>query len=511
MLEAQYKANIDEKQRAMELEKQHQLMEAENSRSEASMRLVQREKELLELIDQLKKESASARQVQEEGIIARIDDLTEKLARSESLCQVKEQERLDLLIREEDRKLLIEEKDRQCDLLRERLTEVEAALRLSQDEKSFLSAEKEGISTRLIERERERETLLGDVQRTRAKLEMRDQAAREESALLQQDLAAARDALDSNGQELEVLRFTLNRFTAESQTYQAENSRLQQELLEAQSKMDSQVTIVEGLQTQISYQTTALDALQQKLEENAYELELKGDDVARSAEQAWNAELETKLERMSKQLRKSQSAADDLLQDACEWGERGDKWDKEKERMQKQIKRLTSDLTRARKELERQMKASEASEARHRAEADRIEMALEIVDTPDVSSVVMTASEVVKSGNLESVAKELVLQTERYEVLREAYAQSLRKLQESRGGILVCCRLRPQTEFEVNAGQTECIDFLSDRQIALYDKKGAVWRNYSFDKVWRKEATQKEVFSDIEPMMHSLVDGINCC
>ena len=179
--------------------------------------------------------------------------------------------------------------------------------------------------------------------------------------------------------------------------------------------------------------------------------------------------------------------------------------------MQKQIKRLTSDLTRARKELERQMKASEASEARHRAEADRIEMALEIVDTPDVSSVVMTASEVVKSGNLESVAKELVLQTERYEVLREAYAQSLRKLQESRGGILVCCRLRPQTEFEVNAGQTECIDFLSDRQIALYDKKGAVWRNYSFDKVWRKEATQKEVFSDIEPMVHSLVDGINCC
>ena len=47
---------------------------------------------------------------------------------------MKEQERLDLLIREEDRKLLIEEKDRHCDLLRERLTEAEAALRLSQDE-----------------------------------------------------------------------------------------------------------------------------------------------------------------------------------------------------------------------------------------------------------------------------------------------------------------------------------------------------------------------------------------
>ena len=96
--------------------------------------------------------------------------------------------------------------------------------------------------------------------------------------------------------------------------------------------MDSQVTIVEGLQTQISYQTTALDALQQKLEENAYELELKGDDVARSAEQAWNVSWRPSWKRMSKQLRKSQSAADDLLQDACEWGERGDKWDKEKEK-----------------------------------------------------------------------------------------------------------------------------------------------------------------------------------
>ena len=85
-LRLQYKANIDEKQRAMELEKQHQLMEAENSRSEASMRLVQREKELLELIDQLKKESASARQMQEEGN-ARIDDLTEKLTGSESFAK----------------------------------------------------------------------------------------------------------------------------------------------------------------------------------------------------------------------------------------------------------------------------------------------------------------------------------------------------------------------------------------------------------------------------------------
>lgn len=510
-LEAQYKANLEEKQRAVELEKEHQLMESESARAELAMQLISREKELLDLIDKLKSDSERARQIVEDGTIGRIDELTDKLAKSDALCQVKEQERVDLVIRDEDRKLLIEEKYRQCELLSARVLELEASLRVLQDEKASVSAEKEGLSTRLEERERDREALLGEIQSIHAKLDMHDQAACEESALLRQDLLVAREELDSRGQDLEVLRSTLNRSTAEAQIYQAENSRLEQELTAATSKVDSQSVVVEELQTQISYQTTTVDALQQKLEESANELELKGDDVARSAEQAWNVELETKLEKMSRQLKKSQSTANDLLEDASEWQERGQKWDKDKERMRKQIDRLVTDLARTRNQLERQIKASHVAEARNRAEAEQVEAELESGEVPDVSSAVMMASKVISSGDLESVAQALVRQTERYEVLREAYSQSLGKLQESRGGIMVCCRLRPQTESEASKGQAECVDVLSNREVALYDRKGAIWRDYGFDKVWRPEATQKEVFSDIEPLVQSLVDGINCC
>ena len=38
-----------------------------------------------------------------------------------------------------------------------------------------------------------------------------------------------------------------------------------------------------------------------------------------------------------------------------------------------------------------------------------------------------------------------------------------------------------------------------------------MWREFHFDRVWRPEATQKEVFSDLEPTVLSLVQGINCC
>ena len=48
----------------------------------------------------------------------------------------------------------------------------------------------------------------------------------------------------------------------------------------------------------MSLQTTTVDTLQRRLEESAHELTLKDDDAARSEEQAWNAELESKLEKI---------------------------------------------------------------------------------------------------------------------------------------------------------------------------------------------------------------------
>jgi hypothetical protein len=128
-----------------------------------------------------------------------------------------------------------------------------------------------------------------------------------------------------------------------------------------------------------------------------------------------------------------------------------------------------------------------------------------------VSSAVLLASQMVHSGDVEAIAQELVRQTERYELLRGSYAQALSKLQEERGGIMVCCRLRPCTEAEASAGHSECVDAMSDRELALFDRRGGVWRDYGFDRVWRPEATQREVFSDIEPLVLSLVQGINCC
>ena len=179
--------------------------------------------------------------------------------------------------------------------------------------------------------------------------------------------------------------------------------------------------------------------------------------------------------------------------------------------MKTQIDRLVGDLARARAQLERQIKAAGAAEEHHRAEVERVQLELESGQAPDVSSAVLLASQMVHSGDVEAIAQELVRQTERYELLRGSYAQALSKLQEERGGIMVCCRLRPCTEAEASAGHSECVDVMSDRELAVFDRRGGMWRDYGFDRVWRPEATQREVFSDIEPLVLSMVQGINCC
>lgn len=37
------------------------------------------------------------------------------------------------------------------------------------------------------------------------------------------------------------------------------------------------------------------------------------------------------------------------------------------------------------------------------------------------------------------------------------------------------------------------------------------WKTFMFDRVWRADATQADVFSDVEPMVSGAVEGYNVC
>ena len=123
------------------------------------------------------------------------------------------------------------------------------------------------------------------------------------------------------------------------------------------------------------------------------------------------------------------------------------------------------------------MKTAEAIERKFHAEAEWMETELhKFTDdyanhAADVSSAVQIAAKAVSSGDVEAIAQELVRQTERYELLRAAYAKSMVSVQAARGNILVGCRVRPLNDRELSAGHRSIIDATDDREISLYDKR----------------------------------------
>jgi excinuclease UvrABC helicase subunit UvrB len=37
------------------------------------------------------------------------------------------------------------------------------------------------------------------------------------------------------------------------------------------------------------------------------------------------------------------------------------------------------------------------------------------------------------------------------------------------------------------------------------------WKSFAFDRVWKSDADQSEVYADVEPLVLSVLDGYNAC
>ena len=76
---------------------------------------------------------------------------------------------------------------------------------------------------------------------------------------------------------------------------------------------------------------------------------------------------------------------------------------------------------------------------------------------------------------------------------------------------MVCCRTRPANRDETMTGGKIILDATDENELSCFDWKLDLWKPYVFDQVWKPEATQGEVFADVEPMIAALVDGYNVC
>ncbi|XP_038652410.1 kinesin-like protein KIFC3 [Scyliorhinus canicula] len=105
--------------------------------------------------------------------------------------------------------------------------------------------------------------------------------------------------------------------------------------------------------------------------------------------------------------------------------------------------------------------------------------------------------------------RHLMEKYEREMLLRKKYHDQLVEL---RGNIRVLCRVKPVTECDQTEGG--CLEGVSadpsvDCRVRM-KCKGRM-RTFELDKVFSSQATQEEVFEEIEPLVTSCIDGYNIC
>lgn len=82
-------------------------------------------------------------------------------------------------------------------------------------------------------------------------------------------------------------------------------------------------------------------------------------------------------------------------------------------------------------------------------------------------------------------------------------------VQELKGNIRVLCRVRPISKTEVNNGSKMICKFTNE-EITLAGEKGKL-KTWEFDRVFDMNSTQDQLFSEVRPLVTSILDGYSVC
>ncbi|XP_021763238.1 kinesin-like protein KIN-14I [Chenopodium quinoa] len=98
-----------------------------------------------------------------------------------------------------------------------------------------------------------------------------------------------------------------------------------------------------------------------------------------------------------------------------------------------------------------------------------------------------------------------------YHKVLEENRRLYNEVQDLKGSIRVYCRVRPF--LSGNSSFISSIEHFEEGNITIRapSKHGKVLKSFSFNKVFGPSATQAEVFSDMEPLIRSVLDGYNVC
>eukprot|EP01117_Protostelium_nocturnum_P009857 TRINITY_DN3516_c0_g1_i4.p2 TRINITY_DN3516_c0_g1~~TRINITY_DN3516_c0_g1_i4.p2 ORF type:complete len:342 (-),score=155.63 TRINITY_DN3516_c0_g1_i4:1027-2052(-) len=96
--------------------------------------------------------------------------------------------------------------------------------------------------------------------------------------------------------------------------------------------------------------------------------------------------------------------------------------------------------------------------------------------------------------------------TGRYHQVSKEKKEAYNALQEMKGNIRVFCRVRPLFEDENDVSAVSFEQDGDDISAVQVDKK-----KFTFNQIFRPEDDQETIFSHVEPMINSLLDGYSVC
>eukprot|EP00606_Chrysophyceae_sp_TOSAG23-5_P001523 GSChrysophyteH2.ASY1.ANO1.404.1 assembled CDS len=119
---------------------------------------------------------------------------------------------------------------------------------------------------------------------------------------------------------------------------------------------------------------------------------------------------------------------------------------------------------------------------------------------------------------ISQAVKESVTEKDKY-ILRYTKESKLRravhnKLLELQGNIRVLCRVRPVLDVERRqaAGQdVDITEISSDQDIIITRDEGNQRTKFEYDSIFSTTSSQKDIFSAVQPLCHSVLDGYNVC
>ncbi|KAL0979662.1 hypothetical protein UPYG_G00187930 [Umbra pygmaea] len=156
------------------------------------------------------------------------------------------------------------------------------------------------------------------------------------------------------------------------------------------------------------------------------------------------------------------------------------------------------------------------------------QMALDSIRTgasPSISECdTATEMEISERGEgVKSVCQQLLMLQDQMKQLREENRQVIENytserimrkkyynmVENMKGKIRVFCRIRPMSWAETTQGGSIVVELLDDYSVSVVTPRGL--REFQFDRVFRSDSSQEDVFQDSNRLIQSAIDGYNVC